>query len=277
VENPFRNIHIEDVSKATRNLIREKYRTQTILFIIGLIVWLLLGITLQVPFNFLLAVPAVIGFGLYSYLYLQALEAFMEQFARANSFTFSKEGNMTLLESKIFTRGHSQKMSNVVGGLFEDHPFQLFTFRYKTGSGKHQKIYTSSVFELDFQKAIPHIILNAKKFSAWSVDTSGLISLTLEGDFHKYFDLYVPNDLEIEALEILTPDVMHEMITQAKKYSIEFIDDKIYIYYGKQISKADELREMYTLAHMMSERMRLFLAKKKDQWFYTQSDLKQTT
>ncbi|MCC2630491.1 MAG: hypothetical protein K0S38_300 [Candidatus Paceibacter sp.] len=270
--NPFSNQPIVDVNAAVWTHIKSK-PIRVILYII------FAGISIYATYKTgegtLLGIAVFVGIFLYTKLYLAAREAFMRQFAENNGYEFMKEGTIPLLEGTAFTRGHSQRMSDVVRGTFAGQIFQLFIFSYTVGHGKRSHTYSSTVFELDFDKPMPHMILTSKSYAGgFSTDESNLRSIMLEGDFSNYFTFYVPEKLEIEALEIFTPDVMHEMISFAKAYSIEFIDDKIYVYYGRQVTKLHTLEDMYRLAQMMHDRMTNFLSKKPDQWFYTREQIK---
>lgn len=45
--------------------------------------------------------------------------------------------------------------------------------------------------------------------------------VSLEGDFNKYFQLFVPPDSAIFALSVLSPDVMQTLITSSQRYDVE--------------------------------------------------------
>jgi hypothetical protein len=55
-------------------------------------------------------------------------------------------------------------------------------------------------------------------------------TLSLEGDFDRYFTLYVPRDYERDALYVFTPDLMALLIDEAAPFDVEIIDDWMYIY-----------------------------------------------
>jgi hypothetical protein len=75
--------------------------------------------------------------------------------------------------------------------------------------------------------------------------------LSLEGDFDKFFDLWTKHDYQIEALQFMTPDVMTKIQDRWQKFSIEFVDDQIYIYSSHMITKDEELENMYQLVQYL--------------------------
>ncbi|MGM7665968.1 hypothetical protein [Microbacterium sp. A93] len=51
--------------------------------------------------------------------------------------------------------------------------------------------------------------------------------LSLEGDFDRWFHLYTPATYERDALFVVTPDVMAELIDNAHQFNIEIVDDHL--------------------------------------------------
>lgn len=271
--NPFAGQEITDVKAAVKARI---LANTTMLVLYALVISAALVLTVWTGAEDFVIFAIMIAIVYYAYQYRQARAAFIEQFAKANGYEYLKTGDVSLLEGAAFTLGHSRTMENVVRGAFSGRTFHLFTYSYTVGSGKSKRTYVSTVFELDFDKPIPHLVLVSKSANQrFPLKTDGLRMIQLEGYFDKYFTLYVPEKLEIEALEIFTPDVMHDMITNAWEYSVEFVDDKIYIYFGSDVTKLATLHAMYRLAETMHARMTEFLSKKRDQWFFTQDQIKQ--
>ncbi len=268
-QNPFADTKITNVESAVWSLIRNKYKTHTGLVVVVIVAWLIL-MSVFGFFGGAIIAPIVLVVFFYAFLYQKAYAAFMQQFAESKGYTYADTGDISLLEGSIFINGHSRTMSNVVRGTFNDHQFQLFKYSYTVGSGKNKRTYIFTIFELDFEKTMPHIVLLSKFNNTFhynmDMNIQGKDLLTLEGNFSKYFDLYTTRDLEIETLEIFTPDVMAELIDHSHKYSIEFVDDKIYICCMGIIGKLADLEMMYNVAKTMSERIGRFLDAKKENW-----------
>ncbi|SIO16826.1 hypothetical protein [Agromyces cerinus] len=60
---------------------------------------------------------------------------------------------------------------------------------------------------------------------AFPVDFDDDQHLSLEGDFDRYFRLFVPKEYERDALYVFTPDLMAAMIDEAPGMHIEIVDD----------------------------------------------------
>ena len=72
--------------------------------------------------------------------------------------------------------------------------------------------------------------------------------LSLEGNFNKFFYLFVEKGKEQEALELLTPDIMANLIDKASKIIFEFFGNKMYIYITKPIYTKSEMQSMFSMA-----------------------------
>jgi len=126
----------------------------------------------------------------------------------------------------------------------------VYTKEYITNLEADIKI---AFISIEFPRKLPHIIINSKKQSA--VDNSTFTksqNLQTEGDFNKYFDLYVTDNNEVTALSFLTPDVMAFLIDNMSMCDIEIIENKMYIYWNKYYSalsvSANDYKKRFTLA-----------------------------
>jgi hypothetical protein len=75
-----------------------------------------------------------------------------------------------------------------------------------------------------------HMMLAPKKGIGTPADIQSSQFLSLEGDFDKYFKLYVPQGQERDALYIFTPDVMAQFIDGAYMFFCEIVEDQLYLY-----------------------------------------------
>jgi hypothetical protein len=185
------------------------------------------------------------------------LVKFYQQFALANGYTFNEPETPFTEKGTLFKEGYSPVKSNIVKGVFQDHPIKLFNYNLTIGQGKSKHTYFYTVFEIDYDKRIPTMFLRVDKH-AWQMFTPSFSSkrrLVLEGDFDDFFDLFVEEKFEIEALQIFTPDIMHRLMTDWKKFSLEFIEDSIYIYTLGTIDKKEDLHSMYALAQYLIKKL----------------------
>lgn len=81
------------------------------------------------------------------------------------------------------------------------------------------------------QVPLPHVILDSRRADAVAkrlpVHVHRHQRLSLEGDFDRWFSLYVPAGYERDALFVFTPDVMAALVDHASAYSIEVVDDTV--------------------------------------------------
>ena len=100
--------------------------------------------------------------------------------------------------------------------------------------------YYFNVVRYDFGRHVPNILLdglgniNPMVGGRYEAQT-----LRLEGDFNKHFKVFAPPGYHIDALQILTPDVMADLVDHAAKYDIELIDHYVYIAAVRKIKKGD--------------------------------------
>lgn len=78
---------------------------------------------------------------------------------------------------------------------------------------------------------VPHLFFEATATSGLFDDLPVAIKryqrLSLEGDFDRWFHLYVPKAYERDALFVITPDVMASLIDLAHQFNVELIDDRM--------------------------------------------------
>lgn len=173
----------------------------------------------------------------------------ISQFAVANGYQYSPIGDIQPRNGSVFDHnGHSEKIEDMVEGVLGGHSFRFFRFRYTTGHGKESMDHDQSIMVLEFSGNLPHIVVDSKHKESLSFPFKTKQLVELEGDFRKYFRLYIPKEYEIEALSLLTPDVMAQLIDKSSNFDVEFIGHRIYIYDNGLIATRKELIDLYELA-----------------------------
>jgi len=104
-------------------------------------------------------------------------------------------------------------------------PVAIFDYSYTVGSGRSSKDYQFALATHRFDKTYPHLFLDSKA-NGRNYLYAGSQKVDLEGDFDKYFQLYIPKGSQADALTIFSPDVMQSLINTAKPFDIE-IDGNI--------------------------------------------------
>lgn len=174
----------------------------------------------------------------------------VRQFAESNGFTYQESGGLKARDGSVFAHnGHSQKYEDFVSGIFKETPFQFLHYTYTVGHGKHSSTYHRSIMLMEFKSNLPHVVVDSKQFTSISFPYAGKQLLELESEeFRQYFRLYVPREYEVEAMSILTPDVMAQLIDKSKYYDVEFINNRLYIYSSGLVDNRAKLQALFELA-----------------------------
>ena len=85
--------------------------------------------------------------------------------------------------------------------------------------------------------------------------------LDMEGNFDDYFDLFCEEKFEIEALQVFAPNIMEKLMKEWNNLNLEFVNDKIYIYQPKYISKKVDLEKMYAMGQYLIQTLPPVLAR----------------
>lgn len=175
-------------------------------------------------------------------LYTKALKAASQQllkFSKSNNFELWKNVNPHLLlqHSILQYIGYDPKIHFVIRNQFLDFPFELFHYSYKPDKSSRNNRKNFLVVKTPIARKLPHILLDSKKSgfiknSVLPVRFGEHYKLELEGDFNKHYNLYSSQNLQVDTLSILTPDVMAWLIDLEDKLDIEIVDYQIYFYYS---------------------------------------------
>ncbi len=185
----------------------------------------------------------------------------LKDFALLNGYTYSRSGNIDTIPSLYLKIGHSRYISNVIAGKYKESPIKFFDFQSTIGYGKHRRQVNFSVFEIEYKSELKRFLLLSRKmrFSSGNLydgfENGFGREIKLEGDFHKYFTLYVPEDYEIEVFQIFTPDIMVKFIDLAQNFTFEFTGNKILIYTRGLIYKKEKLNKVHELAKILVDEL----------------------
>jgi len=208
-----------------------------------------LGIVLGLGFG------ALIVYGTIAHQRITALRRFrMTAFARANGLALIDEQRNPDYAGAIFHTGSSREAYDCLRAV--DGGLEIGGYRYTTGSGKNQTRHHWGYLSMRIERALPHMVLDAKAnnglFGSTNLPESFARDqvLHLEGDFDRHFTLYCPSDYERDALYIFTPDLMALLIDDASAFDVEVVDDRLFAYYSGRIDTADPLtvRRLFAIA-----------------------------
>jgi len=250
---PIIDKNIENVSKSTFSYIKEHYLPHIFIFAVLSLLFIVFSIYLRI-FN-LLFIPIIIISFAYNYVRKKVKHAFMQQFAMLNSYEYRERGAIEEVEAPYLQMGHSRYIEDIVSGVYKGCPIKFLNFYCTIGQGKSQQHISFTVCEIHYKTSLPRIFLDAHHHNFLTQDIFASFKneevLSLEGDFNKYFTLYVPKGYEIETLQIFAPDIMAKLIDKSKLFSLEFIGDHLYIYSSRPIETKDSLYALYELVRIL--------------------------
>ncbi len=182
----------------------------------------------------------------------------LEEFAHNNGFTFgsykstSSEHNI----GSIFQHGHNTRIENCITGKLPgaDLPFNLYTYYYSIGSGRTEMEYDLQIMELELPRKLPQMVIDSTievgngNMSTLPIDFDASQKIELEGDFHKYFDLYAPDKYGISLLTIVAPDVMEVLLGFAANCDVEIVGNRLYIYWPIPPKNKEKYEQIFNTA-----------------------------
>ncbi len=237
MSNEF-DAHYPDYSKEDRTyaLIFAFVTFTSIFFIITGLLNIIYGVIISFPIVFLVY-KATMKNG----LKIRDKSVRLYAFAKANNFIFEPRVNnpSQFSNGMIFNIGYARFLKDLIMFNVDDSAWSISNYYYTTGSGKSTTVHGWGFMHVKLERKVPHMVLdsiaNNLKFAGFNIgNLPGSLTtdqtLQLEGDFNKYFTLYVPIQYERDALYVFTPDLMQLVIDTSSKYDIEVVDDDLYVY-----------------------------------------------
>src|SRR3990167_9321722 len=112
----------------------------------------------------------------------------------------------------LFEAGHSRRYGDTISGTLNGLLFEVYPYTYETGSGKHRQSHDAMIFEFTLPRVVPHFVIDSELEDVIPLVFHSSQKIELEGNFHKYFDLYAPDSYNITALTLLAPDTMEVLM-----------------------------------------------------------------
>lgn len=160
----------------------------------------------------------------------------MKALAQELGYSYQENGDPKSLVAPLFEVGSERKMKNVFSKTLDNLPIRIYEYYFQKGWGEKKINFGFKIFETSFNKKIPTMIIASKKEAVSSIENikdeivKG-VEVNLEGDFSKYFSIKTTVGSERQLREILTPDVMVDLIDKTPSFSFIFCEDKLYICY----------------------------------------------
>lgn len=253
---------IDDVNNSAKLVLYTRYRLATIVAITFVVVSIAVQlVVLAVSGDFivhLFILPWLVLAVGYKYVVGKVSNIFMKQFAMANGYAYQEKGDLVGRSGFAFAHGHSKRITNVIQGQYQGKAIELFNYGYTVGHGKSARNYRFTVMNVSYQHDLPHIFLHDRKDNFGASPILYFKNdqvLELNHEFSKNYLLLVPKGLHHEALQVFTPDFIHDLIERWSDFGLEFVSQRICIHHFGRIGTKKELYELYALAKYLIEKI----------------------
>jgi hypothetical protein len=129
---------------------------------------------------------------------------------------------------------------------------------YLKNSAANLDLEPGVVARVRLPREVPRMFLAGTRRSKHQL-SKNLIAheIALEGDFAKYFRLYAPAGRHVDALQILTPDVMLRLLDYGRKFDYEFSGKFLYVYAPYRIANNGEsVKQFLTTVEVVAGQVR---------------------
>jgi hypothetical protein len=176
------------------------------------------------------------------------------QFAVANGWSLDTTVMANALVPYSLQFGHSQHYSPIITAVIENINCDVFTYNTTTGSGKYQETHYFTVAEVTVPKVLPHMVLRSKRGKSADMqdDFADHQTLQLEGDFNDYFKLEIVAGQQVDALQVLTPDVMQRLVSYSQAEDIEIAENGLFFICASDRRDAKQMQQILTSVYELS-------------------------
>lgn len=264
---------IEDVQMSVQKYINRRYGTliKRLKFIYTIWIIVILSIAffifnrttltaegVKTVLSFLLF--PVIGYVIFvAQIKSKIVHLFYKQFADANGYSYVQIGTTKYNTGALFSVGHDKRNMDVIKGSFDEYPLTIFNYSYNLGTGKRERTYTQTVFEIDFKVQLPPVLLlTDQRYFGDDLSDNNLKKVSkieLPKAIEEHFNLFAEKKYEIEALQIFTPDVLAYLYDNYREFNYDFTGNTFYLYSKKLIITKKDLYSAYTLAQFIIDRL----------------------
>ena len=178
---------------------------------------------------------------------------FWKHFATDKGWEYNKGESLNKERGLMFGVNRFPLARNVITGEFAGLPLRFFEYFFNVEQGRTSKSYFYTVFEFRFPGSFPHLYLNYKQDS-YNIKPGK--ELPLPGELGKKFHLYAPEQYEIEALQVFSPDVLALIEDLDWKCDIELVDQELIVYHSGYVNSRGQLEMEFGKATALVSRLR---------------------
>ena len=190
---------------------------------------------------------ASVAFGWMSKKVMDAKDVFWRRFAESNDWYVVPRplAGHSLIPPGLHGNRAKNRMSSVIFAEFEGRVCQVYTCSFDVGSGSKRRTHHYTVAHIGLSRVFPHLILDSKR--TWALTNRGNATkrIRLEGNFDKYFSLYCEENEHIDALSIITPDVMQTLIRDNPRQDIEIVGSNMYFVMASDHRNPNAIKHLF--------------------------------
>lgn len=183
-----------------------------------------------------------------------------QEFARANNWRVldKTETQIGFIPNCLSKLGRGYDVDDAIEVSLNNKSFYVYNMSFTTGSGKNSQIHFYTVAKLGLGKSLPNIVLDSK--ATYNLQNKNSQKVSLEGNFDQYFSMYIDKDQQINALSIITPDVMQTLVDLNKRYDVEIFLDNVYFIIEKDHRNAEDVKSLFLAVDALADEL-LFRAR----------------
>lgn len=198
-----------------------------------------------------------------------AMRKFMRGYGASHNLHYQGVLDTGALTGRLFRHSRSA-VEHTLCGEYKGFPLKLFYYNYTVQQGKRSRRYDFTVSEMTIKDlAFPYLLLlNKKMWQYQDTDQFGDdkdVKVPLE-DLTKNFHLFTTNNYELEALQICSQELLSIIDGSPVRLSVEFGNDKIYLYTDKRVTKREDLDALVTSSQKIIDISGAFLLRLKDDY-----------
>jgi hypothetical protein len=169
----------------------------------------------------------------------------LDSFARSNDMDFWIESELPDFPASAFigaSAGSSTYMRLRSRGAATVELSNYLKKGISPSEGTEEGTAAGGYLAIELNRQLPNMLLKSRTlqtFSGVPRDYDDKQTLSLEGDFDRYFALYCPTGYERDALYIFTPDLMALLIDHAAGFDVEIVDNWLFVYSNLPIVRPD--------------------------------------
>jgi len=176
----------------------------------------------------------------------------IKQYADSHGYTFDQKPDKdTVFDTGIFTRPHSLTIRE----LMTSSSGRSFVTVYAAGNentSNNNTEYTACITNTSLQSTYFNLIPKAL-LGMFIFKNADLSSYQLEAQLSELYELYIKAGNEVEALSMLTPDILLYLATNFQSTSVIARPNKLYVFLRKTYSYKAELGTEFSVDVILNE------------------------